>query len=549
MPTITLNRKTFEKLVGKKIPDDKLKDRISYMGTALEGLTDKEIHVEVFPNRPDLLSEQGFARAFSSFMDIKTGLAEYPVKKSPYKVIVEDSVKDVRPFTACAVVKGLKFDDDKIKEIIQIQEKLHVTYGRNRKKVAIGVYPFEKIKMPIRFIAKKPTEIRFRPLEFPRELTGLQILSQHPTGRDYANLLEGKDKFPIFVDANDQILSMPPIINSHEVGKITEATKDVFIECSGFDYDVLAKCLNMVVTALADMGGEIYSIEIDLYGKKVTSPNLEPTEMICDIPYISKRLGIELKEKDVKSLLEKMGYGYSKGKALVPSYRADVLHPIDLAEDIAIAYGYENIPEEIPKVATVGQEDKLEIFKRKVSEILVGLGILECKTYHLTSKEVQSKLMNIDIDIVELANSINQEYNVLAAWIIPSLMQVLKNNKHHEYPQNIFTVGGVFSKDSSTDTGVLEQERLACILCSEQSDYTRIRQVLDYLLSSIGLEYKVEPTEHPSFIEGRVGRVIVNGKKVAYIGELHPMVISNFELDFPTVAFELNLSELFDSLK
>jgi len=249
MPTITLNKKVFEILVGKKLPLKELKDRISMLGTDLEEIEGNDINVEIFPNRPDLLSEQGFARAFSSFMGIKTGLREYDVKKSNYEVIVDKSVSKVRPFTAVAIVKNIRFDDEKIKEIIQIQEKLHVTYGRNRKKCAIGVYPLEKITFPVRFIAKKPTEIRFRPLEFPREITGLQILSQHPTGRDYAHLLEGLDKFPIFIDANDKILSMPPIINSHDVGKISDNTQDVFIECSGFDYKVLALCLNMIVTA------------------------------------------------------------------------------------------------------------------------------------------------------------------------------------------------------------------------------------------------------------------------------------------------------------
>jgi len=216
MPSITLNKEVFEKLVGKKLPLEKLKERISMLGTGLESIKGNEINVEIFPNRPDLLSEQGLARAFSSFIGVKTGLRKYDVEKSGEKVVIDKSVKDVRPYTACAIVKGLKFDDEKIKEIIQIQEKLHITYGRNRRKCAIGIYPYEKIKPPIRFIAKKPNEIKFQPLEAYKEMTGLQILSQHPAGREYGCLLEGLDKFPIFVDANNQVLSMPPIINSEQ---------------------------------------------------------------------------------------------------------------------------------------------------------------------------------------------------------------------------------------------------------------------------------------------------------------------------------------------
>ena len=255
MPTITLNKKTVEELAGKKLPLDKLKDSISMLGTDLESVNEEEIVVEIFPNRPDLLSEQGFARALSSFINVKTGLRDYKAKKSNYKVIIDKSVKDVRPYTACAVVKNLKFNEEKIREVIQIQEKLHVTYGRNRKKVAIGIYPLEKIKFPIKYLAKKPQEIKFMPLESKREMNGLQILSQHPTGREYGYLLEGKKLFPIFVDGNNEVMSMPPIINSEKTGKITEKTKEVFIECSGFDFEVLSKCLNMIITAFADMKG------------------------------------------------------------------------------------------------------------------------------------------------------------------------------------------------------------------------------------------------------------------------------------------------------
>lgn len=153
MPTITLNKKEFEQLVGKELPLEELKDRISMLGTDLEDIKGNEIIVEIFPNRPDLLSEQGFARAFSSFIGVKTGLHKYTPKESNQKVIIDSSVKGIRPYTACAIVKGLQFDEENLRQVIQIQEKLHVTYGRNRKKAAIGIYPIEKITFPITYKA------------------------------------------------------------------------------------------------------------------------------------------------------------------------------------------------------------------------------------------------------------------------------------------------------------------------------------------------------------------------------------------------------------
>ena len=549
MPTVTLNKSVFERLVGKKLPLEVLKDRISYLGTDLERIEGNEIHVEVFPNRPDMLSEQGFARAFSTFVGARKGIKEYSVKKSGEKVIIDKSLKGVRPFTACAIVKNLKFDDERIREVVQIQEKLHVTYGRNRKKAAIGIYPYEKIKPPIRFLARKAEEIRFAPLESGRAMTGRQILSQNPAGREYAHLLEGLERFPIFIDANNNILSMPPIINSHETGKITGNTKEVFIECSGFNFDVLSACLNIIVTALADMGGEIYSMELEYPDGSRTTPNLAPKKIRVDVDYINKRLGLDLDVKRIKQLFESMGYGYDNGYALVPSYRADILHQADLAEDVAIAYGYENFREEIPKVATTGEENSFNVFCDKVAEILVGLGFMETNTYNLIDKDTQTKLCNTEMRVIELIDPVSSEYNSLRAWMAPSLLEVLKKNKHNEYPQNIFNIGTVFREDNKTESGVIEAVRLCVIICNQNAGFTEIKQVLDYLFRMFDLRYGMMEAEHPSFIPGRTGRVTMNNEKVAYIGEFAPEVTKNFDLDMPAACFELNLTDLYRNIR
>lgn len=545
MPTVTLNKKIFEKLVGKKMPLDQLKERISFLGTDLEKIDGDNIIVEIFPNRPDMLSEQGFARAFSSFVGKRLGLKKYVAKKSDYKVVINRSVEGVRPYTTCAIVKGIRFDDEKIKEVIQIQEKLHVTYGRNRRKVALGIYPFEKIKLPIKFEARKPEDIRFQPLETSELMTANQILTKHPTGKQYAHLLEGKQLYPVFVDANNEILSMPPVINSERTGKITNKTKDVFIECSGFDFRVLSKCLNIIVTALADMGGQIYEMELHYAKRKVKTPELLPEEMKLNTDYVNKILGLELDHSEVKRYLSRMGYDYNAGKVLIPSYRTDVLHPIDLVEDIAIAYGYEKFREEIPKVATIAEEDRFEVFKRKVAETLVGLGFLESNTYNLTNKENLALNNGTDFESIELENAKNIDYNVLRSWMIPSLLQVMKINKHHEFPQKIFEIGTIFKKNPAEETGVKEIERLAVMISNTRADYTEIRQILDSLFRAFNIEYTISEAEHNSFIPGRVARVGVKGKGVAFIGEIHPTIVEKLTLEMPVAAFELNLTDLY----
>src|SRR3989344_4080404 len=234
MPTVTLNKTVFEKLVGKKLPLEQLKDRISMLGTDLEKIEGEEIHVEIFPNRPDLLSESGFARAFSSFIGGKSGLKKYPVKKSGYKVIVDKSVT-MRPYTACAIVKILTFTDERIREIMQAQEKLATTHGRNRKKSAYGIYPLNSINFPIKYIAKDPKTIQFQPLGFTYQLTAEQVLELHPKGKAYAHLTKDWTKYPFFIAAKDNVMCMLPFTNSHNTGKVEPSTTEVFIECSGTD--------------------------------------------------------------------------------------------------------------------------------------------------------------------------------------------------------------------------------------------------------------------------------------------------------------------------
>lgn len=552
MPTITISKKELLKSLGKKLGDEELQERIGMLGTDLEKIDGDEIHVEIFPNRPDLLSQQGFARALASFLDIRPGLKKYPVKKSGKQCIVDKSVAKCRPYTACAIVTNLKITEERLKEIIQVQEKLHITFGRNRKKAAIGIYPVEQIAFPIHFKGYKPEAIIFRPLEARCEMSAAEILEQHPTGKEYAHLLEGLERYACFEDAKENILSLTPIINSHLTGKISEQTKEVFIECSGFDQRILNECLNMLVTTLADMGGQIESMELVYPEKQLTSPALAPTPMKVDHAYINRLLGLELNEKEVAHYLERMGYGYERGKALIPAYRTDILHQADLAEDVAIAYGYENFIGQLPNIATIGGHDPFEAFCDKVRRLLVGHGLLEAKNYHLINHEAQTERMGHAAAVIRVKHPVSLEYDSLRSWILPGLIETLQRNKRHEYPQRLFEIGRVFSRakaSDKTETGVKEAVRVGVALCGEAADYTAIRQVLDDLLAKLGVTGAYEEGEHQSFIPGRVARVRSKKEGVAYIGELHPRVLEQFELTMPVAAFELNLTALFEHLE
>lgn len=543
-----LNKKTVFNLIKKRINDNELEEASNMLGSPIEEINKEEIIIEVTPNRPDLLSEQGYSRALNAFLGYKKGLVKYNSYNSNEKVIIEDSVKDARPYTACAIVKDLRLDEEKIKEIINLQEKLHLTFGRNRKKAAIGIYPYEKIKTPIRYLALDHDKIKFIPLNSNTIMSADEILENHPKGKEFSHLLKNYEKYPLFIDANNNILSMPPIINSKETGEVVFTTKDVFIECSGYDFNTLNKCLNIIATSLADMGGKIYAMELVYGNKKYITPDLKNEEIKINVNNVNNLLGLNLNENEIKECLEKLGYNYNNKKVLVPCYRTDIIHENDIIEDIAIGYGYDKFIPEIPNIATAAEEDKFEIFKEKIREILAGLNLLECYSYVISNEKDQNNNMMLENNLVFLANSLNQDYNSLRYSIIPNLLKILSENQHNEYPQNLFEIGKVFRKGIS-ETNVIEDDKVSVVLCHNKSDFTQIKQILDSLLNILNLKYEINELEHESFIPGRIGEIILNNKNIGYLGEIAPVVLNNFNLEMPVSCLELNLDEIFKLLK
>lgn len=546
MANIKFNRKIFEKEIGKL--DEKMQHKIAMFGTPLESFDDKEIEVEIFPNRPDLLSYNGWKRSFLTFLGKKTGLKKYKINKpkKDYKVIIDSSVKNIRPYTACAIIKGLKFNDNKIKEIVEIQEKLHATIGRKRKKVAIGIYPLEKIKLPITLKALEPDKIKFIPLEMQRELSGLQILQRHPAGREYAHLLAGKTKFPIFIDSENKILSMPPIINSQITGKITPKTKNIFIECSGNNFEILKKCINIIITTLADMGGKIYQMELD-YGKKILTPNLTPQKTKLSLENTNKLIGLNLNEKKLKQLIEKMGHDYHKEIVKSPAWRTDILHEVDLIEDVAIAYGYDNLIPEIPEISTIGKENPKETIKRKFSEILAGINMLELSNYHLTNKKDQFTKMGIPEkqikNFIEIEKS-KTDYTILRKNLSHYLLKILSENIDSEYPQKIFEIGKIFKLENE----IIEQENLSIAIAP--GNFTELKQILEYFFRMINIKIDFEePEKFPThFIEGRCAKVLLDKNEIGFIGEIHPKILKNWKIKMPVALLEIELEKIFEKL-
>jgi len=547
MPTISFSLKDLQKLLGKKISIDELKDLLTYAKAEIDNYdksTDEVTADFGDTNLPYLWSVEGVAILLKGILGKEKGLPKLKINKGNYKLIVENSVTKVRPYIAAFVAKDCKIDDYLLKQIIQLQEKLCETYGMKRKKIAIGVYRNSQIKFPVYYKAVQPDKIKFTPLEFKKEMDLKEILEDHPKGQEYAWILEGADKYPILIDDNNEVLSFPPIINSNETGKLEEQDTELFFEVTGTDLDSVLVACNIFAQILNERGFKIFSVDIKYPNKKITTPSTLNEEIKLDKDNIQKLLGLNLKDNEIKTLLEKQRYDYKDGKVIIPCYRKDILHENDIIEDIGIAYGYDKI-EELPLTSyTPGLTKPIVKFIDKSRELLIGLGFQEVMSQILSNKNLLYNKMEIkDFGTVELEKPTSENYACLRTWLIPILMEILSKNKHVEYPQKIFEQGMITVKN---DGKIIDYERIAALTIAEKADYTKIKQDLDCLMNMLDIEYTIDDAKHSSFITGRVGRIIVNNKKVGYIGEINPKVIYTFNLEMPVVGFELNLSELFE---
>ncbi|MDH5439707.1 MAG: phenylalanine--tRNA ligase subunit beta [Candidatus Bathyarchaeota archaeon] len=557
MPTIEIDFEDLECLLGVDLPRDseKLNGILSYVKGEVKLLEHNELHIELQDtNRPDLWCTEGVARALKGFLNIEKGLKNYKVAgSSGVEVHVDPKLKEIRPYIACSVVKGVQVSDTLIREIMRLQDKLDETYGRHRKRTSIGLYEFDLITPPLRYSVAEPREVRFTPLEFEEELTLEEILDKHPKGIEYGHIVRPYSVWPILMDSKHDVLSFPPIINSNDLGRLTENTKNVLIEVTGTAHDTVLNALTIITLSLADRGGSMYSAKIHYpYGgiKETRTPRLKTETLKITTKEIKTVLGMDLKPQEIRDLLERARFGVpniheTEVTVEVPRYRVDVMHPVDVIEDIAIAYDLNRVPPRWPQLSTIGGTSPEGRLRNLIREVMVGLGFQEVLTFTMSNSDTLFAKMNIENEgVVEVANPKILSMTCLRNWLLPSLMELLSKNTHVGYPQRIFEVGYCVTSDEDQENKTEDVEKLASITIHSNASFTEMKSLLDAVLLNLGIQYELEEIEHKSFVDGRVGEIAINNRKAGIIGEVHPKVLENWKLENPAAAFEISVDRL-----
>lgn len=572
MVAIVVRMDDLEELVGTRLPRDEeqlnellysIKCEISHPTMENRQIVplasiqdDSDLNIEnVDTNRPDTWSPEGIARALRGLLGIELGIKKYSVARKPaVEISVDKQLREIRPFIACVVARHPKVNDTIIRGLVHLQEKLDQSYGRKRRRSSIGFYDFDLITPPLRYGVAGPDEIKFVPLEGTDPLSLREILEKHPKGVEYGHIVNQYAKMPILLDSKGKVLSFPPIINSNDLGRVTPDTKNILVEITGTSEETVMNVLTILTTALADREAKISPAVVHYkYDKprNVTTPSLKERQIEISLDMIRKMIGLDLKPAEIVSLLRRARYngtvsGANRLKTLVPCYRLDILHPVDIIEDLAIAYGFNRIQPKWPSDPTIGGLSPMEEYSDSVRELMIGLGFQEILTYIMTNQERLFTKMNQEVtQIVEVANPKVTTLTSLRSWLLPSLMDFLASNTHVEYPQKLFEVGDCTVWNLSLPNRVKDVRKLACVMAHSRANFTEIKSVLEPLMINLGFQFALRPVNHPSFLDGRAGSILIGDLEVGVIGEVHPQVIENWKLENPIAAMELDLDKLF----
>ncbi|MHB8566673.1 MAG: phenylalanine--tRNA ligase subunit beta [Nitrososphaerales archaeon] len=548
MPVIKLSLSKLESLAQGKHDKAKILETLPYLGLDIEGIEGDSVSVEYSPNRADFSSEAGIARSLLGLLDIKTGLPDYDFSKSKYEIqVAEDKIKQVRPYIF-GIYCELDVTEEVIKQLITMQEDLHNGLGRRRFSVAIGIHNAETITRKIMYHATLDAGYSFVPLGSSKPLTISEILSQTEQGVKYGKLVSS-GIYPLLEDSEGHILSFPPIINGERT-RLKPGLSKLFIDVTATDKRAGDAVTAIIASMLSDIGAKVETVSISSgIGKTVWTPDMTPQEMKFDLPLSNNLLGSDLTEEEARKYLGRCRLALtSNGVARIPRYRSDVIHPVDLVEEIALGYGIARIePLETVTSLTGSLYPKLKKID-DVIEILIGLGLTEIWNLSLVGVDQVSRFNQT----LKVDDPKSQSFEYLRCDLASSLLSVLGACTSLEYPQRIFEVAPVFIKDDKALTGVLEQIHAAVFLAGSGVNYTEARSFLDALFrilpvenSKISLEtLGVEKGTH--LLEGRAAAIIMKNEKdelvrLGTIGEVSPSALTEKGIFVPVSGFEINL--------
>ena len=545
MPTIECSKKDLEELTGKKFSKEELEEALLCVKGELDSIEEDELKIDIKEtNRPDLWSVEGISREIKAYVGKEKGIPKYKVLKGKRKAKIDEKLKDIRPKAAYAEIRGVEVTENVLLQIILLQEKICQSFGKKREQVAIGVFDLDKVKGNVKYFAAEPS-MEFIPLSFSESMSLREILIKHPKGKEYGKLIENFEKFPLLIDEKNEVLSMPPVINSEGSGKVTTETKNLFVDVTGFNQELVDTALKIMCMALADRKGKIYSVELDYGKKKLISPEFKKEKISFNLSEVNELLGTEFSKKEILKLLEKKRLeGKINGKKIevkFGDYRKDIIHSWDIIEEIAIGFDYNKLKPEPLNVFTLGSVQEKSTELNEIRELCVGFGLQEIATNHLSSKTTQMKKMNLIEEFVEITNPVSSNWEIFRKNLLAESLDFLSKNKNKSYPQKIFEVGRTIELNEIKETGVEEKWKLCISITHSKTNFNEVKSVLEALARERKLKFKLKESKIPFLQEGRSALIEFSDGRKGFIGEVSQKVLEEFGLETNVSVIEIEI--------
>jgi len=532
------------------------------------------VEIEIFPDRPDLLSHETMARAARSFLGGNTVPCALEVTKGTERMVVNPSMGSVRPHVFAAIVRGVDQGSSEsqrdrfVQSLMDHQEKLHTTLGRRRRAVSIGVHDLNNVKGPFN-VTSDDGSSTFTPLGAEKKMTLVEILESHPKGIEYSHLVDPLAGYPLITDSGSNVISFPPVINGVAT-TVTTGTTDFLIDVTGWDRRACIAAIRLIALSLSERSGRIESVEVTQYDGSVWSIDMEPVQHLVPTTLVSMILGEDPGDEVVSSSISRMGGNLIGNKNMgsasggtkwdgenedepgylieMPSWRFDILHPVDIVEDIAIGLGLDKLATQNSKMNLPGTPLVGASMERRIRQSIRALGVHEVQTLTLTSEARDFNSVRLDArgTVTRIKNPITREHGILRQSVLPSLLSVLAANRHHELPHRIFELGAVVVDHNNSNS-------VAWACAERNAGFTSAKGYALSLLRDLGTdESDIGLTEgvpgNGPWLAGRVAVVHLRGRKIGSFGEIDPSISSVFGLRVPVHAGEFDVHALTELL-
>lgn len=553
MPVVELNINRIKKLISGQVTKKKIIENLPFLGLDIESQDGDQIRVEYSPNRPDYSTDFGIALGLQGLLGTKKGIFKTNIKKEgKYEIKVNSSVSKIRPFVTGIVAKNGIIDDQTIKQLMNMQEDLHLGIGRKRKKSSIGLHDLDKISFPLTYTTTS-RDHKFVPLNSTVESTISNILSETDVGQNYGWTLGDSKNVPIIIDREENTISFPPIINA-AVTTVTTKTKNILVEVTSIDKDAAEDMLSVVSTILHVAGFQISELKIT--GGKNSTPKLNSRIIQYEPKLTAQILGLDISISAMITSLKKCRLDATQNgkkiQCVIPRYRFDIFGSMDIVEEIALGYGIQNLEPKLSTSETLGEKSVITKKLELISKTVVGLGFTEVLNSTLTSENSfvltnRAQMGSLSLSVLD---SKSQEHTILRDLILPGLIENISKNIHESYPQKIFETGIVFRTPTK-----YESQHLGAVMAYKESNFSEMKAILQSILKTgLKLDMTTEfPNENSNteygtriFSKGRFAKVLVQDIIVGYVGEINSEVLDNFKIRTPVVGFDIDLSLIFE---